>query len=211
MRRGVSEEDGEIRYRPVSVRALLTEIQSITELMVDLAYSSVLFNDPDLAEEVVELEERIDYLKTLLRMNTAIAVRDRDDAEAMIGIMRVASAADRISDAAGEIAKIILLGLTVDPSVVEALTRVDERLIRARIHPTSVLGDKTLRQLGLGTHIGVDVIAIRRHKQLIINPTGSTTLRAGDTLIARGSDVGTLELDKLAKAELTEVPQPKVG
>jgi uncharacterized protein with PhoU and TrkA domain len=207
----VSEEDGEIRYKPVSVRALLTEIQSITELMVDLAYSSVLFSDPDLAEEVVELEERIDYLKTLLRMNTAIAVRDREDAEAMIGIMRVASAADRISDAAGEIAKIILLGLTVDPFVVEALKQVDERLIRARILPASVLGDKTLRELGLGTHIGVDVIAIRRHKQLLINPTGSTTLRAGDILIARGSDVGTLELDKLAKAELSEVPQPKVG
>lgn len=211
MRRSVSEEDGEIRYKPVSVRALLTEIQSITELMVDLAYSSVLFNDLDLAEEVVELEERIDYLKTLLRMNTAIAVRDREDAEAMIGIMRVASAADRISDAAGEIAKIILLGLTVDPYVVEALTQVDERLIRTRIRSISVLGDKTLRQLGLGTHIGVDVIAIRRHKQLLINPTGSTTLRAGDILIARGSDVGTLELDKLAKAELSEVPQPKVG
>jgi uncharacterized protein with PhoU and TrkA domain len=137
------EEDGEIRYKPVSVRALLTEIQSITELMVDLAYSSVLFNDPDLAEEVVELEERIDYLKTLLRMNTAIAVRDREDAESMIGIMRVASAADRISDAAGEIAKIILLGLTVDPYVVEALAQVDERLIRTKIRPTSVLGGRT--------------------------------------------------------------------
>lgn len=207
----MSEEDGEIRYKPVSVRALLTEIQSTTELMVDLAYSSVLFSDTDLAEEVVELEERIDYLKTLLRMNTAIAVRDREDAEAMIGIMRVASAADRISDAAGEIAKIILLGLTVDPYVVQALTQVDERLIRARIRSASVLSDKTLRQLGLGTHIGVDVIAIRRHKQLIINPTGSMTLRTGDILIARGSDVGTLELDKLAKAELSEVPQPNVG
>jgi uncharacterized protein with PhoU and TrkA domain len=37
------------------------------------------------------------------------------------------------------------------------------------------------------------------------------TLREEDILIARGSDVGTVELDKLAKAELSEVPQPKVG
>ena len=207
----MSDEEGEIRYKPVSVKALLTEIKSITELMVDLAYSSILFNDPDLAEEVVELEDRIDYLKTLLRMNTAIAVRDREDAESMIGIMRVASAADRISDAAGDIAKIILLGLTVDPYVVNALTQVDERLIRAQILPASILNDKTLRQLGLGTHIGVDVIAIRRDKQLIINPTGSTTLREGDILIARGSDVGTVELDKLAKVELSKIPQPEVG
>lgn len=211
MHSSVSEEEGEIRYKPVSVKALLTEIKSISELMVDLAYSSILFNDPDLAEEVVELEDRIDYLKTLLRMNTAIAVRDREDAESMIGIMRVASAADRISDAAGDIAKIILLGLTVDPYVVNALTQVDERLIRAQILPASILNDKTLRQLGLGTHIGVDVIAIRRDKQLIINPTGSTTLREGDILIARGSDVGTVELDKLAKVELSKIPQPEVG
>lgn len=93
----------EIRYRPISVRRLLTELQSTSTLMVDLAYSSVLFSDKDLAEEVIELEKKVEDLKILLLMNTAIVIKDAEDAEAMVGIMEVGGVADTISHAAGSI------------------------------------------------------------------------------------------------------------
>lgn len=204
----MSEE--EIRYRPISVRDLLTEMQSVIQLIVDLAYSAVLFHDHDLAEEVMELEERVDTLKVLLLMNTAIAIRDADDAESMVGIMRMASVADRISDAAGDIARIVLLEIGIDPTLVEAFTKVKERLVRTKIHPGSVLARKTLGELSLESNIGVNVIVMRRGKELFISPDPETRLEEGDVLIARGSDVGASELDRLAKGELKAIPRPTV-
>jgi uncharacterized protein with PhoU and TrkA domain len=204
----VSEE--EIRYKPISVRELLTEMQTVIGLIVDLAYSAVLFHDHDLAEEVMELEERVDTLKVLLLMNTAIAIRDADDAEAMVGIMQMASVADRISDAAGDIARLVLLEIGIDPYLVEAFTKVKERLVRTRILPGSILVKKTLGELSLESNIGVKVIVLRRRKELLINPDAETRLMEGDILVARGSDVGASELDGLAKGELKAIPRPTV-
>jgi uncharacterized protein with PhoU and TrkA domain len=176
--------------------------------MVDLAYSSVLFHAKDIAEEVLEFEERVRHLTTLLVMNTALAVRDKEDAEAMVGIMRIASAADKIAETAGEIAHIVLGELGVDSYITKAFSRVDERLVRTKIHPTSILSGKTLRELRLATNIGVDVLTIRRGRDLIIDPRGDARLEEGDVLIGRGSDVGTSELDRLATGTLTKIPKP---
>ncbi len=197
-------------YKPISVRDLLTELQSTTTLMIDLAYSAVLFNDRDLAEEVIELEEKVDDFKMLLLMNVSIAIRDADDAEVMVGIMRMGTVADRISDAAGDIARTVLLGLGIDPAVMEAFTKTQERLVRARILPGSILEKKRLDKLQLETNIGVNVIALRRGKDLTINPEPKTILMKGDILIARGSDVGVLELEKLSKGEIKTIPRPKL-
>ena len=199
-----------IHYKPISVRTLLTELQSTTTLMIDLAYSAVLFNDRDLAEEVVELEEKVDDLKILLLMNMAIAIRDADDAEGMVGIMRVGTVADRISEAAGDIARTVLLDLGIDPSVIEAFTKTQERFVRARIFPGSILAKKRLDKLKLETNIGVNIIAVRRGKELMTNPEPKTMLMEEDILIARGSDVGVSELDKLSKGDMKTIPRPKL-
>lgn len=199
-----------ILYKPISVRDLLTALQSTTTLMIDLAYSAVLFNDRDLAEEVIELEEKVDDFKMLLLMNVAIAIRDADDAEGMVGIMRMGTVADRISEAAGDIARTVLMGLGIDPAVMDAFTKTKERLVRARILPGSILAKKRLDKLRLETNIGVNVIALRRGKELTINPEPNTMLMKEDILIARGSDVGVSELEKLSKGEIKTIPRPKL-
>lgn len=202
--------EGEIRYKPISVRDLLADLHTTTTLMVDLAYSAVLFNDRELAEEVIELEEKVDDLKTLLLMNTAIVVRDAEDAQAMAGIIRMAAVADRISDAAGEIAHVVTLELGVDPYILEGLAKTQERLVRTKILPESILRGKTLGRLRLETNIGVHVMVVRRGRDVTINPGPKTILREEDIIIARGSDVGISELDRLAKGELKAVPRPKM-
>lgn len=202
-------EEG-VRYRPVSVKELLTELHTISTFMVDLAYSAVLFNDRELAQEVVELEEKVDNLRNLLLMNTAIAVRSAKDAEEMMGILRMGTIAARISGAAGDIARIVLHDLGVDPYVVEAFSKVQERLVRTVILPESILVGKSLGRLGLEANIGVDIIVIRRGKELMIKPGPKVILRNGDILIARGSDISVSELEKLAKGELRSVPRPKL-
>ena len=51
-----------IEYKPIPVSDLLLEMKNLSELMIDLAYSAALFNDKELAEDVIELESRIDTL-----------------------------------------------------------------------------------------------------------------------------------------------------
>jgi uncharacterized protein with PhoU and TrkA domain len=46
-----------IEYRPVPIRELLTEMKNIVELQIDLAFSAVFFQNKDIAEEVLKLEE----------------------------------------------------------------------------------------------------------------------------------------------------------
>ena len=45
-----------IAYKPIPVRELLVEMKNLSELMIDLAYSAALFNDKELAEDVLALE-----------------------------------------------------------------------------------------------------------------------------------------------------------
>jgi uncharacterized protein with PhoU and TrkA domain len=51
-----------VEYTPVPVRETLIMMKDISELMIDLAYSAALFNNRELAEEVMELERKMDTL-----------------------------------------------------------------------------------------------------------------------------------------------------
>jgi len=43
--------------RPKNLRTLPAEAKDTSELMVDLAYAAVYFSDPEMADEVRDLEE----------------------------------------------------------------------------------------------------------------------------------------------------------
>lgn len=187
-----------IEYKPMSVRDLLVEMKDISELMIDLAYSAALFHSQELAEEVMELERHVDTLAYILEMNAMLAARDAEDAEALVGVYTVAAAANKISDAAADIAGIVLREIGVHPIVREAFRKVEERLSRAEVDPSSVLAGQRLGKLELAAKIGVDIIAIRRKGEWIINPKGDQMINEEDILIARGAPLGIEELRGLA-------------
>jgi len=191
-----------VEYKPIPVRELFLEMKNLSELMIDLAYSAALFNDKELAEDVLELENRVDTLAYLLDMTIMIAARDPDDAEALTGVSTVASAADKISDAAADIAAIVLQNIGVHPIVSEVFEKVEERLTRAKVNEASVLVGKQIGKLDLAARMGVDIIAIRRNKDWIIDPKESEQIKSGDFLIARGAPLGIREFKELAEGKL---------
>src|SRR5438477_464470 len=77
---------------PKNVKELLVEAKDVSELMVDLAYAAVFFNEEDLAEEVEELEARMDGYLRRLREVAMLAARSPEDAEAMAGVLHIAGA-----------------------------------------------------------------------------------------------------------------------
>ncbi|MEM3702907.1 MAG: TrkA C-terminal domain-containing protein [Candidatus Bathyarchaeia archaeon] len=194
-----------IEYKPIPVRELLREMKNLSELMIDLAYSAALFNDRELAEDVLELEKRIDTLAYHLEMTTMIAVRDAEDAEALVGVSKVASATDKISDAAADIAAIVTQNIGVHPIVSEIFERVEERLAKAKVQKESILAGKDIGELELAPRMGVDIIAIFREKDWIINPKEEEKIKDGDVLIARGTHEGLRKLKELCEGKLDKL------
>jgi uncharacterized protein with PhoU and TrkA domain len=194
-----------IEYKPIPVSDLLVEMKNLSELMIDLAYSAALFNDKELAEDVIELERRIDTLAYLLDMEIMIAARDAKDAEILIGVSTVAAAADKISDAAADIAAIVTRNIGIHPIIGEIFEKVEERLMKATVKEGSVIIGQRIDDLDLAARMGVDIIAIRRNKDWILDPDETERVLLGDVLITRGAPMGIKEFKDLAEGRLTKL------
>ncbi|MEM2816241.1 MAG: TrkA C-terminal domain-containing protein, partial [Candidatus Bathyarchaeia archaeon] len=173
--------------------------KNLSELMIDLAYSAALFNDKELAEEVLELEKQVDNLTYLLHIMNMVAARDAKDAESLVGVSVVASAADKISDAAADIAAIVTRDIGVHFLASQIFERVETRLVRARVHEKSIIVDKTIEELDLAPRMGIDILAILRGKNWIINPGRDEKIHVGDVLIVRGAPEGLKEFKEISE------------
>jgi len=184
-------------------------MKNLSELMIDLAYSAALYNDKDLAEDVLALESRVDTLAYLLDMEIMVAARDPKDAEEMVGISKVAAATDKISDAAADIAAIVTRNIGIHPIVGEIFEKVEERLMKATVKPNSAIIKKKISELDLAAKMGVDIIAIRRNNDWILNPKKTEKVLQGDILITRGAPLGIEEFKDMAEGELAKLDVEK--
>jgi uncharacterized protein with PhoU and TrkA domain len=182
-------------------------MKNLSELMIDLAYSAALFNDKELAEDVIELEGRTDTLAYLLDMEIMIAARDAKDAESLIGVSTVAAAADKISDAAADIAAIVTRNIGIHPIIGEIFEKVEERLMKVTVKEGSIIAGKTIEELDLAARMGVDIIAVRRNKEWILDPEDNERVFIGDTLITRGAPMGIKEFKELAEGTLKKLEE----
>ncbi len=188
------------RYRPTSVRELLREIKDLSEFMVDLAYSSVLFDSEELAKEVLVLEENIAKLRHELCMHTILAGDTPEDAEALAAILEVSEAASEIARSASDIAKIVLRDFHLHPIVIEALQQAEERIVAIEVREGSEMVGKTLGDLDLPTRFGAVVLAIRRELRWILWPEDSEVISKGDVLVVRVTETGADSLREYAGA-----------
>ncbi len=195
------EEFTELEYKPTSVKELLTEMKDISELIIDLAYSAVLFDNSDIAEEVKYLEVQMDKLNYDIRMMAMMAARTKEDAEKLAGILQVAEAAETISNTAGDIVKLLTREKT-GPILPKILKQADEQIFRINVSKNSNACNKTLGELKVELETGMRVIAIRRGDFWIYNPDSETEIKSADWLITRGTDEGNKELRKFLHGKL---------
>ena len=194
------EEFSEIEYEPTTVKDLMTEMKNISELIIDLAYSSVLFDNNEIAEEVKYLEVRMDKLNYDIRIMAMMAARTKEDAEQLAGILQVAQAAEKISNTAGDI--VLLLKDKNRPILSRILNKADEKIFRIKISSNSEACKRKIGELKIESETGMRIIAIRRNDFWIYNPQSNVILKANDWLITRGSDEGYTDLDKFLKGKL---------
>jgi uncharacterized protein with PhoU and TrkA domain len=198
----------EVEYEPKSVKELLAEMKDTAELLIDLSYSAVLLGSDDVAQEVLVLEEKMDVLQLRARMSILMAARSPADAEALAPVLGIVGAAEKISDAAGDIAKIVLEDIGLPPEMRAALPEAMETLVRAEISPGSSLTETTLGELNLETETGVRALALRRTDDWLLNPDANTQLQAGDIVLFRGPEEGIISVYADATGEAYEPPDP---
>ncbi|KAB1186737.1 MULTISPECIES: potassium channel family protein [Haloferax] len=197
----------DVEYEPVSVKAVLAEMKDTAELLIDLSYSSVLHANEELAAEVLDLEERMDILQLQARMSLMMAARSPEDAEELAPVLGVVGAAEKISDAAGDIAKVVIEDIGLPDAIRAALPEAVETTIRCELTPTSPYAGQSLGSINMETETGVRVVAIHRAGEWVTNPDHETTLRAGDVLLLRGRDDGLRTVHEAATGIRYDPPE----
>jgi len=205
------EPTGTVEYEPVSVKAVLAEMKDTAELLIDLSYSAVLLGSDDVAAEVLELEAKMGVLQLRARMSLLMACRSPDDAEALAPVLGMVGAAEKIGDAAGDIAKVVLEDIGLPDTMRAALPEAVETLVRATVTAESSLADQTLGTLNLETETGVRALAIRRQGNWLLNPDRETRIEADDVVLFRGPEDGVSEVYHDATGERYEPPAPPEG
>ncbi|HMB49324.1 MAG TPA: TrkA C-terminal domain-containing protein [Natronoarchaeum rubrum] len=196
-----------IDYEPVSVKDVLVEMKDTSELLIDLSYSAVLHGSEAVAREVLTLEEKMGVLQMRARMSLMMAARNPTDTERLAPVLGVVGGAQKISDAAGDVAKIVIEEMGLPEAMRAAIPEAVEMLVRGTVTRDSEFADRTLKDVNLESRTGVRVIAIRRGPEWILNPGPETTVEPADVVILRGPDQSIAEVYETYTGEAYEPPE----
>ncbi|MEM7340657.1 MAG: TrkA C-terminal domain-containing protein [Actinomycetota bacterium] len=196
---------------PRNLREMLAEAKDTSEVMVDLAYAALFFDDPDMADEVEELETQISELVHQMRALCIIAVRNPREAEAMSAVLQVISAVESIGNDAVDIAKVVSRRLGIPRQLVVDMSAAEEVSHRVEVQAGSHFANRPLSSFELPVVTGMRVLAVRRGRSWLVDPSGDDILNPGDVLFLRGSPEGIVRLRELAGAPPWRPAQPEEG
>jgi len=178
----------------------LVELKDTSELMIDLAYTSLMLDNKELAEEVHRLEENVDKLHTDFELLVLTSDFKKEEASGFLGLIRMGVAAEKIADAAAEIAEVVLRDLESHPVLKLAIKSAEETVAQACVTEGSTLVGKTLKEARVQEETGMWVQVIRRNMKTL-RPKGDSRIQSGDVLIASGYSKGVESFRKLASPE----------
>ena len=173
------------------------ELKNTSELMIDLAYSSLMLNSKDLAEEVQRLEESMDKLHTDFELLALTSGFKKEEASGFLGLIRLGVATEKIADAAAEMAEVVLRDIEPHPVLKLAIREAEETVIQACVTEGSLLINKTLKEARMPEETGMWILAVKRGERSL-RPKPSMKIQLGDILIASGYAEGVEDLRKLA-------------
>jgi len=181
---------------------MLAQMKDLSEMMIDLAYSALLYGSEEIADYVLEMEEKMDRLHTEFEL-TVLELRETRPAKGILGLIRLSLTAEELADAAAMMADIVKKGVRAHHVVRMAMERAEETIVATEVAEISVLCGKSLGEIGLEDDIGMRVIAVKRGDSWTYNPQDSFVLNPEDLIIARGYAEGREKLLTLANPEHT--------
>ena len=178
----------------------LVLLKDTSELMIDLAYSSLLLNSQALAEEVEALENYMDNLHTDFERLVLSSGFTPEESKDFLGLIRLGVVTEKIADAAMEIADVVLKGLEPHPILKLVIEEAEETVTKVTVSEKSPLVGKTIREAQIQEETGMWVLVIRRGNWWL-RPRPNTTIKEGDILIASGYAEGETDFETLATGQ----------
>ncbi len=181
----------------------MVELKDTSELMLDLAYTALMLNSRELAEEVRRLEEYVDEMHTAFELLALRSDFKKEEASGFLGLIRIGVATEKIADAAEEMAEVVLRGVVEPHPVLKlAIKEAEETVVQACVTSDSSLVGKSLKAARVHEETGMWVLVIKRGGKPI-RPKGDTKIETGDVLIASGFAKGVDAFRTLASPTQT--------
>ncbi|MEM2421540.1 MAG: PhoU domain-containing protein, partial [Acidilobaceae archaeon] len=169
------------RFKGESLRDILINLKYYSSIAVDLAMYSLAFRDNLAAIEVLKMEETIDDLYKEAIAKLIIAFRSTTYLQQALGLISIASSLDTISDAAGDIASVVLRGYPTHAYITAIMCHGEAvGLVKSRKHYK-------------GVPARVDVLLLKRGDRYEIAPRTESILE-DDVIVVRGPIEEVLEV-----------------
>ncbi|HEC96314.1 MAG TPA: potassium channel protein [Euryarchaeota archaeon] len=181
----------------MSVRDIIATLKDVSELMLDLSLSSIIFRDKDMANEVMKLEVVVDRLLEDLDIKVMLSARSIEDARDMLPFLSIAEMIRSISNSAADIANIVFQGKSNLKEIPKIISEFEGLIAVLKVQKDSYVDGKRLDESLIETRTGLRIIAIRRGDVWIFGPEGDEILRGGDTIVVRGYRKGLNLLRKM--------------
>jgi uncharacterized protein with PhoU and TrkA domain len=169
------------------------QLKDTSELMIDLAYSALLYDNEEIAKEVAILEDVVDKLNYNIQRSAFLSTLEDKNVDKAMAMIRLATSIEAIADAAMEIADVVLRDIEPHPIFKMSLMDSDVIITKASVARSSKLVGKTLGQSKVMSDTGMWVIAAKRGRKWIYGPDENTLIKEGDVLFVRGPREGEKE------------------
>jgi uncharacterized protein with PhoU and TrkA domain len=181
------------KYRPISLKDILSQMKQNIDLMIDLAYSAIKFGSKEIADEVYNIEQRIHELTFLLSFQIIQThPLGLKNAKKLEPIIVMGYSIDKISDALSDIARVIYINNDITDFTQLFWEKVPEPIIKIKINKGCNFMGKYRKDIHFRSKYGVNLIAIRRKNKWLFSKQEKVLLN--DILIVKGEKTPLMQL-----------------
>ena len=193
---------------PTSVKDILIEMKTLSEICVDLAFASLLYSDKLVAKQVLVLEEKIDSLYKLLLDRLSVSIKSLNQAEELRIYYIIGEANNLISDSAADMASLVLMDIKIEDEIRTVQQHLDQLVDLVELKSQSTLCGKSEVSADIHDMLGVDIAAIIRPEEGLLVDYDEI-MKCGDLLIFRGPLENVNQFIELANGRIESVEKAR--
>lgn len=180
-------ENPEIMEKLEELKRNYVLITDISETMIELAFAALFFNNYEVAEDLLEIEEFMDGLNVAFEKDLLELAQMFKYPRDLTGIMRIVFSCELIADAAANIAENIVKGFEPHQIFQLAIDETPEIVVRESLSEDSFFRSKTYEELQDSRYKrGFHIIALKRENKWIYSFKPDFVFEKNDLLIGLG-------------------------
>lgn len=173
------------QYQPLSLKDILQDMKKSIDVMLDLSYSAIVFQSPEIMDETLKIEQRVHELTYLLNFQIIQAqVGSHDLAKQLEPVVFLGFSIDKIADALADIARVVSMNKHLGQFFQLCWKSIPEPIVKVRLGKKCPFLGQRWDDVAFRADYHVDEIAIRRGNRWLLKE--HEVLLEGDLLIVKG-------------------------